>query len=120
MLKPISKEAARKNARDKRYRENFARIFGKRKKLSPGVHTFACRDGAIVEVGRGAVKKHDNGTMVSMALGCPNLEQQAERLAMYSAAGVEGRFHPATGEFIFEGGFNAQKKAARLHDLEVG
>ena len=89
------------------------------KPLGPGKHLLVSRGGQLVEVPTGTVKKRDNNRMVSMAMGCPDPAQQRERLQMYAGKGIDAHYDPKTAELIFDGGFHQQKRAAKLHGLEV-
>ena len=96
-------------------KRTYDRVFGKRKP-SPGRTRYVMRNGQLVP---GVARKHDNNVMRSMAMGCPDEAEQARRLELYAAEGIEASYRP-TGELQFAGGYHTQKRLARIHGLEVG
>ncbi len=64
-------------------------------------------------------KAADNGEMRSTAVGCPRKREQAARLRKLSAAGVDARYDPRTGQLVYQGGYHAQRAVAKLSGLEI-
>jgi hypothetical protein len=61
---------------------------------------------------------HDNGDMTSMSMGCPNVGQQKQSMAVHRAAGIDGtHYDKKTGALKFSGGRATQKKLMKLHSM---
>lgn len=78
------------------------------------------KDGSLVPLtNANRPRVADNGTMRSMAMGCPRVRDQAKRLKMLSDRGVQAHYDHA-GQLVYEGGYHAQKRAAKMAGLEIG
>jgi hypothetical protein len=95
--------------------ELFDRIFPPHDRGPRGL--FVMRGERLISAER--ARRMDNGRMRSMALGCPDPAEQKRRLATYAEHGVEARYDRDTGELLFDGGYGAQRKLAKLHNLEI-
>ena len=73
----------------------------------------------ISEAGPSGLMAHDNGRMKSMAMGCATLSGQKKRIEHFGKRGVAVKFHPYTGQMLFKGGYQTQKKLAGLSNLLI-
>lgn len=77
-------------------------------------------DGALVEASAtNRPRVADNGEMRSSTMGCATRKGQAKRLKLYARKGIDARFHPKTGELLYQGGYAAQKRLKNIHGLEI-
>lgn len=100
-----------------KYDATFDAVFGKRKPGKQGRTRYVFRNGQLVE---GNTLDRDGELMRSMAMGCVSPAEQAKRLAQFGAKGIDAHYDRDTGELCFKGGYHAQKRLARMHELEVG
>lgn len=67
-----------------------------------------------------SMSRASNLQMKSMAMGCAVASDRAKRLLDFNSMGIDAHYHPETCELVFDGGFQAQKRLAKYHGLEVG